>query len=914
MSGPVLPLYSITKIADSCVKRLFPWNPGAKLATLEIGMVVNLSQKQDNDMLERLLARLNDAQKEAVTLEWGPGLIVAGAGSGKTTVLTRRIAYLISQLRQDPFSIMAVTFTNKAAAEMKNRVEKILGESYSKYISIGTFHSLCARLLRREIECFPEEHPLRRSSNFVIYDERDSQQIMKQQIQKMNLDEKVFAPKEMHNIVSALKNDGYTAERYSHEAKTYRENKICDIFRSYQADLKRNNAMDFDDLILTFSEMLDQIPAVRYRLQQRYKNILVDEFQDTNKSQYEMIHKLATPMDGEGPADEKFWSGRSLMVVGDIDQSIYSWRKADFRIFLGFEKDFPGTTVVKLEDNYRSTSTILDIANSIIKNNSERIDKTLRSNKGAGSKAKYYEAVDEIDEAFYVVQELKKLKAQGKNYNEQVILYRTNSLSRAIEEILVRSNIPYQLVGATRFYDREEIRDMMAYLKLTYNPQDSQAFNRIANVPKRAIGKTSLERLHEFAQNENISITDAALQADRIVTIPKKAQLALKDFGHMVMDRWVPVARDTSDKNCVSKLIELILKDIKYIDMLEEAAATNKDELALGRIENIHEFMAVAREFEAIADEPDLDSFLTRISLVSDLDKVKLEDDAVKLMTLHAAKGLEFPVVFLMGLEEGLFPHVRSLDSPAQLEEERRLMYVGVTRAGDVLYMSRARRRSTYGQAANYTIPSRFLSEITPGLLTGFYDMSKDATETPRGGGYRDEFMDTDNYDSFKTNDTYGGAPRNAGRAGSSGGGYGGGYQERGGGYGGRGSGASKSSGGRGSTGGGYGGGGYGGGGYGGSGKPGGYVGSGGAPAASYGGTSKPRAMRREAPQIEPTKEPEIPTYEKLSVGDNVQHSKFGVGLVVQVIGEGNKELYNVEFENVGKRLLDPNIAKLNKI
>jgi len=887
---------------------------------VEIRMVMNLSQKQDNDLLERLLARLNDAQKEAVTLEWGPGLIVAGAGSGKTTVLTRRIAYLISQMGQDPYSIMAVTFTNKAAAEMKNRVEKILGESYSKYISIGTFHSLCARLLRREIESFPEEHPLRRSSNFVIYDERDSQQIMKQQIQKMNLDEKVFAPKEMHNIVSALKNDGYTAERYSRDAKTYREIKICDIFRSYQADLKRNNAMDFDDLILTFSEMLDQLPSVRYRLQQRYKNILVDEFQDTNKAQYEMIHKLSTPM--EGPADENHWQGRSLMVVGDIDQSIYSWRKADFRIFLGFEKDFPGTTVVKLEDNYRSTSTILDIANSIIKNNTERIDKTLRSNKGAGSKAKYYEAADEIDEAFYVVQELKKLKQQGSNYSDQVILYRTNSLSRAIEEILVRSNIPYQLVGATRFYDREEIRDMMAYLKLTYNPQDSQAFMRIANVPRRAIGKTSLERLLEFAQSENISITDAALQADRVSNLPKKAQLALKDFGHLVMDRWVPVARDKSDKNCVSKLIELILKDIKYIDMLEEAAATNKDELALGRIENIHEFMAVAREFEDIADEPDLDSFLTRISLVSDLDKVKLEEDAVKLMTLHAAKGLEFPIVFMMGLEEGLFPHVRSLDSPAQLEEERRLMYVGITRAGDHLYMSRARRRSTFGQAASYTIASRFLSEITPGLLTGFYDQSKDAMQSPGrgggsrdGGGYRDEFMDTDSYDSFKTTDSYGERSRYANSdkyGGNDKYGGGGGYQNTGGSYGGgakrgaSGSGGSSSGAKRGSSG--YGGGG----GYGGQ-KPG-YVGSGGAPASSYGGSAKPRAMRREVGQIEPTKIPETPTYEKLSVGDNVQHSKFGVGLVVQVIGEGNKELYNVEFENVGKRLLDPNIAKLNKI
>lgn len=831
-------------------------------------MSVNLSQKQDNGILDKLLSKLNDAQKEAVTLSWGPALIVAGAGSGKTTVLTRRIAYLISQMRQDPFSIMAVTFTNKAAAEMKHRVESILGESYSKYISIGTFHSLCARILRREIECFQPESPLYRTGNFVIYDERDSQQIMKQQIQKLNLDEKVFAPKEMHHLISSLKNDGYTSERYSQEARSYRENKICDIFRAYQADLKRNNALDFDDLILTFSELLVQVPSVRFRLASRYRNILVDEFQDTNKAQYEMIHKLSTPMDGmETQSEAEFWNNRSLMVVGDIDQSIYSWRKADFRIFLGFEKDFPGTTVVKLEDNYRSTSTILDIANSIIKNNSERIDKTLRSNKGAGSKAKYYEASDEIDEAFYVVQELKRIKQQGKPLNDSVILYRTNALSRAIEEILVRSNIPYQLVGATRFYDREEIRDMVAYLKLTYNPQDSQAFMRIANVPKRAVGKTSLERLLEHSQSSGLSITDAALQADRFSDIPKKAQLALKDFAHIVMDRWIPAAKNTSDKNCVSKLIELILKDTKYIDMLEEAASTNKDELALGRIENIHEFMAVAREFEAIADEPDLDSFLTRISLVSDLDKVKMDEDAVKLMTLHSAKGLEFPVVFMMGMEEGLFPHVRSLDSPAQLEEERRLMYVGVTRAGDNLYLSRARRRSSYGQSANYTIPSRFLSEITPGLVSGFYEQSKDygdnsysQSNNNRGYGYQENYRENN----------YGGS-----RSGYSGG--------------------SKSSSG--------------------SGQKGGYVGSGGAPASTYGST-KPRAMRRAEPSSTPGPEsnPEIPAYEKLSVGDNVQHSKFGVGVVTQVIGEGNKELYNVEFENVGKRLLDPNIAKLTKL
>lgn len=805
-----------------------------------------INQNQSNPAKD-LLSRLNAQQIEAVCLNWGPSLIIAGAGSGKTTVITRRIAYLMANLGQDPDSIMAVTFTNKAAAEMKHRIETLVGFETARHISIGTFHSLCARILRREIQFYKSPEGWHWNNNFVIYDETDSLNVLKAQLTKLNLDEKVFVPKDIRHAISALKNDGYSYSLYSRDARTYRETRISEIYHAYQSALAQNNALDFDDLILIFTELLKQSPDVLARQRLRYRHIFVDEFQDTNKSQYELVHMIAQAPGKEyqlsfsnSPSvSDDPWHERSLMVVGDVDQSIYSWRKADFRIILGFQNDFKNATLVKLEENYRSTSTILEVANSIIVNNTERIDKVLRCNRGKGAKAQCYEAQDEIDEAYYVVEELKRLKVRGKPFADSVILYRTNAQSRAIEELLVRNHIPYTVVGSTRFYDRQEIKDVLAYLKLIYNGQDGQAFKRVINVPKRGIGKTTVDRLAQYAEEKNMSMLEAAAQAQKIEDISPKTANLLNQFAASVV-RWQLAAQVSS----VSELLSLVLSDVKYIERLEEEAGSSKDELALGRIENVRELQAVAKEFEAIADEPDLDSFLTRISLVSDLDSIALDQDAVKMMTLHLAKGLEFPIVFLMGLEEGLFPHIRSLDSPTALEEERRLMYVGVTRAADLLYLTLARKRMIIGRgqgnsfSTNYTLPSRFLREITPGLLAGYYPApSRSETESVYS---QDEFSSEP--ESF---------PRRAA-------------------------------------------------------------------ANNFENQSRPRVLGRypataNGAPAKPVVEPEV-QFEHLSVGDKIQHAKFGTGKVVQVIGEKDKELYNIEFESAGKRLLDPKFAKLIKI
>ncbi len=840
-----------------------------------------------------LLSKLNPQQVEAVTAGWGPALVIAGAGSGKTTVLTRRIAYLITEMRQEPETVLAVTFTNKAAQQMKTRIEQIVGWQTSRKTMIGTFHSICARLLRFDIEDYttPEGHKLK--SNFVIYDETDALSLMKGVISRLNLDDKVFVPREMRYAISALKNDGYTAQLYAQEAKSYRESRMSEIFLAYQADLARNNAMDFDDLILTFTQVLKTCPSVRTRYHQRFRHILVDEFQDTNRSQFDLIRMLAEPAEeviGQDP-----WLERTLMVVGDVDQSIYSWRKADYKIMLSFQSDFKPARLIKLEENYRSTATILDVANSIIANNSERIDKVLRCNRDKGGKVQCFEAQDEIDEAYYVIEELKRLTARGRTLKNCVILYRTNAQSRAVEEVLVRNHLPYTVVGGTRFYERQEIKDVLGYLKLIYNPADGQAFNRVVNVPKRGLGKTTIDRLNQYAIDSGISPVQACLEAESIRDIAPKTGKALREFGEMV-NRWHMLSKTIP----VSQLLSTLLKETKYLDKLQEDAQSQKDELALGRIENVIELKKVAEDFEKTADEPDLDSFLTRISLVSDLDAVREGEDSVTLMTLHSAKGLEFPVVFLVGLEEGLFPHMRSLDSETAMEEERRLMYVGVTRAEDSLYLTLARKRMILGRGpaggsgftSNYTVPSRFLREITPGLLAGFYP--------PPAGERRPEIAQDDPFVSGG----WGSAPAKSG-----------GYQSGGNSYGNN---------------------------YGGNSRPTNYGSSGNSrpnnygsgnnydrAASSFGGNrnaggspqppAKPRAMRVDPNAVPPAKtahsqEINAPvSFERLSVGDKVQHAKFGVGTVVQVIGDQDKELYNVEFDEAGRRLLDPRFAKLIK-
>lgn len=814
---------------------------------------------------EDLLNSLNKEQKEAVCQKWGPSLVVAGAGSGKTTVLTRRVAYLISELKQAPYSILAVTFTNKAAGEMRSRLEDLLGARTAKQLSIGTFHSICARLLRSEIESLKQANEkLKWKSNFVIYDETDTLSIVKDVIGKMNLDDKTYPPREMRQRISSFKNDGVSAEAYAQEARRYADQKFSDIFTGYQASLARNNALDFDDLILVFTQVLEQNQEVRERLQERFKHVLVDEFQDTNQSQYRLIRLLSPVENKSSSQDERIaaWESRSLMVVGDVDQSIYSWRKADFRIILGFQNDYRSSRMIKLEENYRSTATILDAANSIIRNNSERIEKVLRCNRGKGGKVRVNAGSDEIDEAYFVAEELKRLQARGIALADCSILYRTNALSRAMEEVLVRSHIPYTMIGGTRFYDRAEIKDVLSYLKFIYNPLDTQSFLRCVNSPKRGLGKTSLEHLLDFAQSQNVGPLEACLRAQTIGALAGKAAKSLYEFA-LLSRSWHEAAAQMP----VSELLKLILKQSGYLKKLSEDASTAKDELAAGRLENVEELLAVAEEFESIADEPSLEAFLTRISLVSDLDALKAGEDAVKLMTLHSAKGLEFQNVFLIGLEEGLFPHSRSRDSEKELEEERRLMYVGVTRAEERLYLTLARKRVSFAQGgfSNYTIPSRFLNEISPELLMGLDSLSDLSDFEP---GYRKSDQQFGGQRSYSTaNNSYGAK-----------------YESR---------------------------------------------------SSGYTESNKTQVNRRDA---QPPAKPRVlsrsgaanpgnsgaaensgsispsSNYERLKVGDKVMHTKFGLGEVLELIGEGDKELYAVKFEASGKRIMDPRFAKLVKM
>ncbi len=898
-----------------------PAAPGPRYGRSEYAPI---SDAEAAAMEEKLLDRLNAEQAQCVSQEWGPSLIIAGAGSGKTTVLTKRIAWIISKLRQEPESILAVTFTNKAAGEMRQRIEKIVGPFEAKRIAIGTFHSICARLLRQEITNYKTADGLKWDNNFVIYDETDSMSLVKGQIIKLNLDDKVFVPKEVRHTISSLKNDGYTHQSYATEAKNYREGRLSEIFTAYQTELARNNALDFDDLILIFTDLMQQNQNVRERMQRRYRHVLCDEFQDTNKSQYDLISLIAkvdssehfltreAKEAGKELTPAQLWRERSLLVVGDVDQSIYSWRKADYRIILGFQKDYEGCELIKLEENYRSTATILETANSIISNNTERIDKELRCNRGQGGKVNCYEAQDEIDEAYYVAEEIKRLKARNKKYADCVVLYRTNSQSRAIEEILVRSHIPYIVVGGTRFYDRQEIKDMLAYMKLVYNLRDGQAFNRVINTPKRGLGKTTLDRVNAYAELKNSSPLEACLEADRIADLSPKAAIALKDFARLIVS-----LNQQSKVIPVSDLLEQILKGTGYISRLEDDARAAKDELALGRIDNVMELVAVAKEFEVSADEPDLDSFLTRISLVSDLDKANLDEDTVKLMTIHSSKGLEFPCAFIMGCEEGLFPHVRSLDSPTQMEEERRLMYVAITRAGDILHMTLARKRTMIGRgfsnsgfSSTYTIPSRFLKEITPGLVSGFYPSGDEEFKRKSGGNFGGGADSRNSFGAFddKANESQEWDDRNNKKPGNFGDskyggndyatGTSGGYKKpaAGGGSGG-GSGWNKTQ-----SAGGYN-------------RQTGYQSQNASrPQAIRAAEGvKPRAFRLPPPE-DNTPKGMPPQFQRLQVGDTVQHVKFGIGKVITVIGEGEKELYNVAFEGEGNKLLDPKFAKLTKL
>ncbi len=648
--------------------------------------------------MENILENLNKEQREAVQTVAGPLLILAGAGSGKTKVLTTRIAYMIKNGIK-PKNILAVTFTNKAAKEMKARLGSMIGESIVKYMWVGTFHGICGRILRENIDRYSFPSGKKLDKNFTIYDDNDTSAVLKQAIKKLNLDDKIYQPKLVKSVISNAKNKMQDAYAFATFARDFKSQNIAKIYEEYENILNNNNAIDFDDMLMLTVKLLDHNTEVRTEYYDRFKHIMVDEYQDTNLAQYNLVNMLYTNKLAEIPPE------RSLCVVGDVDQSIYSWRGADYTIIMNFQKDFKNTKLIKLEQNYRSTANILNVANAIIENNTERVDKVLYSNKGEGELIDYFEAQDEADEANFIVSKIKQ--DSGGNYNQYAILYRTNSQSRSLEEACMAAGVPYRIYGGLKFYDRKEIKDIVAYLKLIYNTDDSQSFRRIVNVPKRAIGDTTVKRLQEFADREDISLFAAAQRIEEDVEIPQRTRSKITDFVNLITK-----FRAAKDNYSLREFVTLVIEKSGY---LAELQLQNTPE-SQADIENLQEFVNVAEEFVPEENDNVLGEFLAQVALVSDIDNMDVIANNVTLMTLHAAKGLEFPVVFMAGMDEGVFPHQRTFTNPSELEEERRLMYVGVTRAEEKLYLTSAKRRQMWGEFKYYN-PSRFIEEIPPQLM-----------------------------------------------------------------------------------------------------------------------------------------------------------------------------------------------------
>ena len=662
--------------------------------------------------MENILANLNKEQLEAAKTTEGALLILAGAGSGKTRVLTSRIAYMI-QNGAIAGKILAVTFTNKAAKEMKERLASILGEKVVRYMWVGTFHSICGRILRQDIENYSFQSGKQLDKNFTIYDETDSLAVIKQAVKKLNLDDKIYQPKLIKAVISNAKNKMQDAYTFATFARDFKSQKIGQVYELYENTLNNNNAIDFDDMLMLCVKLLEQNPEVRKKYYDKFQHILVDEYQDTNQAQYQLVKALYTNLQSEVP------KSRSLCVVGDVDQSIYSWRGADFRIIMNFQNDFPNAKVVKLEQNYRSTANILNAANAIIENNEERVDKVLYSQKGDGEKISLYEAQDEGDEANYIVN---TIRATSENYNQFAVLYRTNAQSRALEEALIAAGIPYRIYGGLKFYDRKEIKDAIAYLKIIYNTNDSQSLRRIINVPKRAIGETTLKHLQDYADENDMSLFEAIMDVDNISTIKSGTAAKLKDFAGLILK-----LKDAEAKYSLPEFLSLVLEKSGY---LRELQVSGTDEDAT-RIENLQELVNVANEFEPEELDNTLGEFLAQVSLVSDIDGMDEIANNVTLMTLHSSKGLEFPIVFLAGCDDGIFPSARCSNSLSELEEERRLMYVGVTRAETKLYLTTAKRRQMWGEYKYYS-PSRFLEEIPAQLLDREESLYSERTSTFR--------------------------------------------------------------------------------------------------------------------------------------------------------------------------------------
>lgn len=639
---------------------------------------------------------LNDRQCEAVKHTEGPLLITAGAGSGKTKVLTCRIAHLL-ELGVAPYRILAITFTNKAAKEMKERVTNLVG-AQADSIWLSTFHSFCAKLLRFEVDGF---HGYTR--NFTIYDSSDQLVLVKDCLKKLNLDDKQFTPRSVLGTISSAKNVLMDAKAFAAKASDFYEQKVADVYTLYQEKLRENNAVDFDDLLFLAVRLLQENEEVREKYQSRFQYILVDEYQDTNHAQYALTKILAAR-----------W--RNICVVGDADQSIYAWRGADIRNIIDFTRDYPDAASIKLEQNYRSTKTILHAANAVIDNNESRPKKTLWTENPTGNKIIHYQAQTEHDEADYIAGVIyNRHEISHEPYGDMAILFRTNAQSRVLEEKLMRYAIPYTMVGGTKFYDRKEIKDVLAYLRLLYNPEDSLSLTRIINVPKRNIGATTMEHVAAYAEAQGISLFEALSSTDEI-PVTKRAKASLENFAAMIFD----LLNDIEGKDVLS-LIETVIKQTGYGDMLDKEA--EHDPQGESRKENVGEFLSVAKDYMDSNPEGNLQDFLENVALVSDVDDFESSDSKVTLMTLHAAKGLEFPVVFLTGLDEGLFPHSRTLMDPAQVEEERRLAYVGITRAERQLYVTNAVTRTMYGRISAY-MPSRFLAEIPPQFMEDYHRKS----------------------------------------------------------------------------------------------------------------------------------------------------------------------------------------------
>ncbi len=631
---------------------------------------------------------LNPQQAEAVINTEGPMLIMAGAGSGKTKVLTCRVANLL-QKGVRPYRILAITFTNKAAAEMRERVNNMSGPA-AKDVWLFTFHAFCARFLRMEIDKLPGY-----GGNFAIYDTADSQNLIKQILKEMNLDDKRFQPSGILSRISNAKNALQDAEAFARQAGDFYEQKVADIYSRYEQKLQLNNALDFDDLLMLSIKLFQENKEVREKYQDRFDYLLVDEYQDTNHAQYLLTKFLAA-------------KHRNICVVGDADQSIYGWRGADIQNILDFEKDYPDAKVIKLEQNYRSTQIILDAANAVIENNTGRKPKNLWTENKSGADIIYFQAVDERDEARFVIEQLQNLqRTENKKLGDMAILYRTNTQSRIFEEMLIKSGISYNMVGGLKFYERKEIKDIIAYLRVIFNPADSLSLLRIINVPKRGIGDASLAKIQAYAAANNVSLFEAVSNAAAIDGLSSRFVSKLDDLAGIIFE-----LMNLANEAPVEDLIDRVLRDTGYLEELENERTPQ----AQSRIDNLHELISVAQEFAASEEENNLENFLAHVALVSDIDDTELGEDAITLMTLHSSKGLEFPVVFLVGMEEGLFPHARTLMDETEIEEERRLCYVGITRAKEKLFLSSTKMRTIYGNTVTYP-PSRFLQEIPARLV-----------------------------------------------------------------------------------------------------------------------------------------------------------------------------------------------------